>query len=370
MKVPQLDLRTQYQSLKNEILPKIEEHFANQSFILGPTVDHFEKSMAEYLGVPDCVGLASGSEALRVALAMFDVGPGDEVLLPSFTFFATAGAVIHAGATPVFVDVDEDFLMDITDAAQLITAKTRVILPVHLYGRQLPWRAWRELADAHGLRLLEDAAQSVGSRDDMGRSGALGDLAAFSFFPTKNLGGAGDGGLLSGLDPELLARARLFRNHGAQQRYYHSEVGINGRLDALQAAVLQVKLGHIDEWNRQRRARAARYNQLIDEAGLASHVTCPRLPRGEEHVFHQYTLRVGNRDPLLTRLHENEIGAAIYYPVPLHRQECFKELPSAQRSLPVTERLTEEVLSLPIYPELTDEQQVFVVDVIREFFAD
>jgi dTDP-4-amino-4,6-dideoxygalactose transaminase len=367
MKVPQLDLQAQYAGIREEIKASVDGLFESQRFVLGDAVVEFESAMAEMIGVPGAVGVASGSEALRVALAVLDIGPGDEVLLPAFTFFATAGAVAQCGAIPRFVDVDTDFLMDPEDARRIITPATRAIMGVHLYGRQMDWRPWRELADAHGLKLIEDAAQSVGSRDELGASGALGDVAAFSFFPSKNLGGAGDGGLFTSPDTKLLDRARRYRNHGETKRYHHAEVGINGRLDALQAAVLQVKLGRLADWNRRRREIAAAYNAGIETRGLSEQLGMPELPRGEEHVFHQYTLRAGRRDELLAFLHERGVGAAVYYPVPLHRQPCFADLPGVERTLPMTDRLSREVISLPIYPELTSEQIDHVLDSLAAF---
>lgn len=373
MKVPQLDLPAQYAGLREDIRARVDALFEAQSFILGKTVSDFEAAMAALLGVPTTVGVASGSDALIIALAVLDIGPGDEVLLPAFTFFATAGAVVQRGATPVFVDVDEDFLMDPAAAEALITPRTKAAIGVHLYGRQMDWRPWRRLAAAHGLLLIEDAAQSVGARDAQGASGSLGHIGAISFFPSKNLGGAGDGGLLAGPDAELLERARRYRNHGETQRYHHAEVGLNGRLDALQAAVLHAKLPHLAAWNRERRAIAARYAAGIAERGLAAQLLAPRLPEpgGEEHVFHQFTLRVldGARDALLAHLVADGIGGAVYYPVPLHRQPCFASLASARRPLPRTERFASEVLSLPIYPELGAAREQRVLDSLAAFYA-
>jgi dTDP-4-amino-4,6-dideoxygalactose transaminase len=373
MEVPQLDLPAQYAGLREALRARVDALFEAQSFILGKTVSDFEAAMAAFLGVPTTVGVASGSEALIIALAVLDVGPGDEVLLPAFTFFATAGAVVQRGATPIFVDVDEDFLMDPVDARRVLTPRTKAAIGVHLYGRQMDWRPWRALAAERGLLLIEDAAQSVGARDALGASGTLGHLGAFSFFPSKNLGGAGDGGLLAGPDAALLERARRYRNHGETQRYHHAEVGVNGRLDALQAAVLHAKLPYLEGWNRERRAIARRYAEGIAERGLAERLRAPRLPApgGQEHVFHQFTLRVqdGRRDALLAHLQADGIGAAVYYPVPLHRQPCFAQLAGARRPLPMTERLAAEVLSLPIYPELGAAREARVLDSLAAFYA-
>ena len=370
MKVPQLDLRAQYESLREPILEGVERLFSSQRFVLGQTVADFEQAMAEYLAAPVCVGMSSGSEALRVALAILDIGPGDEVLLPAYTFFATAGAVAHAGARPVFVDVGDDFLIDMEDLRRALPPRSGAVIAVHLFGLQVPWGPLRALAEERGLLLIEDAAQSIGSRRPEGRSGSLGDAAAFSFFPSKNLGGAGDGGLLCCRDEQLGERALRYRNHGEASRYHHEEVGINGRLDAIQAAVLQVKLPHLDGWNRRRRERARRYDALLADLGLEEWIRRPALPEAEEHVFHQYTLRAEGRDELLAHLMDCGIGAAVYYPLPLHRQPCFAGLPGNEGQLPVSERLAREAISLPIYPELTGEQQEQVTASIAAFYRD
>jgi dTDP-4-amino-4,6-dideoxygalactose transaminase len=369
MKVPQLDLRAQFDSIRDEVMEAVSEVFESQYFILGPNVQNFEKEAAEYLGAADCVGVSSGSDALRIALAVHDVGPGDEVLLPSFTFFATAGAVVHLGAKPVFVDVDEDYLMDLGDAWRRRSSKAKAVIPVHLYGLQAPMESLNAWAKDLGMAVIEDAAQSFGARRAEGASGTLGDAGAVSFFPSKNLGGAGDGGLIAFRDPEKAARARSYRMHGESRRYHHEEVGVNGRLDALQAAVLRVKMRHLDDWNLGRRKVAANYEARFAASKVAEFVIRPNLPEGGEHVFHQYTLRTPRRDELIAHLQEREIGCGVYYPVPLHKQNCFADLPGLPASLPVCERLAEEVLSLPIYPELSEDQQSFVVDSIAEFYA-
>jgi len=367
MKVPQLDLQAQFRTIRDEVMTAVEEVFETQRFILGPGVEAFEKEAAEYLGAVDCVGVSSGSDALRIALAVLDLGPGDEVLLPAFTFFATAGAVVHQGARPIFVDVDEDFLMDLGDAWRRRTSRAKAMIPVHLYVLQAPMSGLRALAESEGLRIVEDTAQSFGARRAEGAAGTLGDAGAVSFFPSKNLGGAGDGGLIAFRDPELARRARSYRMHGESRRYHHEEVGVNGRLDALQAAVLRVKLRHIDDWNAGRRAAARRYEELLAASRVAERVIRPALPEDGEHVFHQYTIRSPRRDGLMAHLQERGVGAAVYYPVPLHRQKCFAGLPGLPASLPMSEKLAEEALSLPIYPEITPDQQAYVVERIAEF---
>jgi len=369
MKVPQLDLRAQFESIRDEVMEAVSAVFESQRFILGPEVEGFEKEAADFLGSGECVGVSSGSEALRIALAVMDIGPGDEVLLPSFTFFATAGAVVHAGATPVFVDVDEDFLLDLGEAWRRRTNRCRAVIPVHLYGRQAPLTALSAWAEEEGLAVIEDAAQSFGARRGEGPAGTIGDAGAVSFFPSKNLGGAGDGGLIVFRDPDRAERARRFRVHGESSRYHHREVGVNGRLDALQAAVLRVKLRHLEDWSERRREAARRYDALIADSGLSERVLRPGLPSGREHVFHQYTVRVPRRDELMDHLREKGVASAAYYPVPLHLQPCFRNLPGRAESLPVCERLAAEALSLPIYPEISEAQQSYVVEMIRNFLA-
>ena len=369
MKVPQLDLSAQFESIRDEVMEAVGEVFESQRFILGPEVDKFESETAAFMGAGDCVGVSSGSEALRIALAVLDIGPGDEVLLPTFTFFATAGAVIHVGATPVFVDVDEDFLMDLGDAWRRRSTRAKAVIPVHLYGLQAPMDSLKSWAETEGLVVLEDAAQSFGARRSEGAAGAMGDAGAVSFFPSKNLGGAGDAGLIAFRDPNIAARARNYRMHGESRRYHHEEVGVNGRIDALQAAILRVKLRHLDDWNAGRRSVARRYETLFADSSVSELVNRPDLPEADEHVFHQYTIRVPRRDELMVHLQEKGVGSAVYYPVPLHKQKCFAHLSGLPDSLPVSERLATEALSLPIYPEISEDQQAYVVDTIREFLG-
>ncbi|MDP6418295.1 MAG: DegT/DnrJ/EryC1/StrS family aminotransferase [Candidatus Krumholzibacteria bacterium] len=369
MRIPQLDLKAQYDSVRDEIGEALSRVFENQAFILGEELLSFEEEVASFLGVEACLGVSSGSEALRMALAMLDIGPGDEVLLPSFTFFATAGSVVQAGASPVFVDVGEDFLMDPEDAARKLTGNTRAILPVHLYGLQADLSPFFQMAEQGGLAILEDAAQSLGARREEGACGCMGDAGCYSFFPSKNLGAAGDGGLLRFRDPELTERARRYRVHGEAKRYHHDEVGINARMDALQAAVLRVKLPHLENWNKQRRNRARSYEERFSAGPLRDLVLRPALPSAEEHVFHQYTLRLPQRDELKEFLAGKGISSAIYYPLPLHQQPCFSSLPGAAVSLPKTEKIAGEVLSLPIYPELSDSAVDEVVSATEEFYS-
>ena len=370
--VPLLDVGRQYRGLRDEISAAIQRVCDSGRFVLGPDCEQLEASLAEYCRVPHAVGCASGSDALLLALLACDVGPGDEVLLPSYTFFATASAPWRLGARPVFVDIDPaTFNMDPALVEALITPRTKVILPVHLFGQCADMTAIGAIAKRHGLHVVEDAAQAVGAEWDGRRAGSLGAIGCFSFYPTKNLGGFGDGGLLTTTDAALADRLRLLRAHGMQPRYYHQVVGINSRLDTLQAAVLNVKLPHLDTWSAERQANAARYGELFREYGLDRVLALPVTIAGGRHVWNQYTVRVpdGRRDALRAYLAERRIGTEIYYPVPLHLQPCFRDLGYAAGNLPESERAAAESLALPIFPELTAEEQRTVVAAISEFFA-
>jgi len=368
--VPLLDVNRQNHPLAEEFSAAIHEVISSGAFVLGPACNRLEAALAQYSGTEHAVGCASGSDALLLALMVLDVGPGDEVILPSFTFFATAGAVHRLGATPVFADIDPvDFNMDPADVAKKMTPRTKVVLPVHLFGTCAPMEPLCELAQAHDAVVVEDAAQSIGAERNGRRAGSMGCLGAFSFYPTKNLGGFGDGGMITTDDPRLVEKIRVLRNHGQQPRYYHSLVGINSRLDSLQAAVLEIKLKHLEGWIARRAENAAHYHDLFRAAGLADVIQLPRQAAGHRHVWNQFTIRVpdGHRDGLQKFLNEKQIGAAIYYPVGLHRQPCFADLGYRPGSLPVTEAACDEVLSLPIFPELTDEEQMRVVETIAAY---
>jgi dTDP-4-amino-4,6-dideoxygalactose transaminase len=370
--VPLLDVRRQNARLRTEIGAAIDRVWESSAFIHGPACDEFEAAIADYCGTRHAIGCASGSDALLLALMALGVGPGDEVLLPSFTFFATAGAVWRIGATPVFVDIDPaTFNLDPDDAARKITPATKVIIPVHLFGQCADMAALLPLAEQHGLAVIEDAAQAIGATYEGRRAGSLGNLGCFSFYPTKNLGGFGDGGMITTDDAALDQRLRVLRDHGQQPRYHHAVVGINSRLDTLQAAVLNVKLSRLEQWAAARRKNAARYETLIDAAGLVHHVALPGVDRHCESVWNQYTIRVvsGDRDRVQSFLTNQGIGSAIYYPLPLHLQPCFASLGYAPGSLPQTEQACREVLSLPIYPELDATEQSSVVAALAEFFA-
>jgi dTDP-4-amino-4,6-dideoxygalactose transaminase len=370
--VPLLDVRRQNARLRTEIGAAIDRVWESSAFIHGPACEEFEASIADYCGTRHAIGCASGSDALLLALMALEVGPGDEVLLPSFTFFATAGAVWRVGAKPVFVDIDPlTFNLDPEDAARKITPATKAIIPVHLFGQCADMAALLPLAEQHGLAVIEDAAQAIGATYEGRRAGSLGHLGCFSFYPTKNLGGFGDGGMITTDDTALDKRLRVLRDHGQQPRYHHASVGINSRLDTLQAAVLNVKLTRLEQWAAIRRKNADRYAKLFDAAGLAEHVDLPAVSRHCDSVWNQYTIRIlsSDRDHAQAFLTSQGIGSAIYYPVPLHLQTCFASLGYAPGNLPETERACREVLSLPIYPELDTNEQSRVVAALAEFFA-
>ena len=338
---------------------------------MGPDVGDLEKALAEYSGARHAVGCASGSDALLLALMAADVGPGDEVILPSFTFFATASAVTRLGAKPIFADIDPDtFNIDPAEVRRLICPATKAILPVHLFGQCADLDALCRMAKEADIPVMEDAAQAIGAELNGRRAGAMGDIGCFSFYPTKNLGGAGDGGMLTTNSDELAERLRLLRVHGMHSRYYHQVVGINSRLDSFQAAILNIKLPHLDEWTAMRQENAARYHRLFREAGLDQIVGLPPTAPGRRHVWNQYVVRVPDhrRDELREFLGAARIGAGIYYPLGLHEQECFRYLGYERGDLPQTERAAEEVLALPIFPELTASEQQFVVDRTAAFF--
>jgi dTDP-4-amino-4,6-dideoxygalactose transaminase len=372
--VPQvglLALDRQYAVLRDEIRAAIERVCDSGKFILGPDVAELEQELARLLGVPHAISCASGSDALLLALMALDIKPGDEVILPSYTFFATASAVTRLGAVPIFADIDpETYLVSPADVKRKISRRTRAIVPVHLFGRTADMDALLAVAEPAGLPIVEDAAQSILSTWRGRCTGAIGDVGCFSFYPTKNLGGVGDGGFLTTTRDDLAARLRLLRVHGMEPRYYHQVVGINSRLDSIQAAVLRVKLPHLDAWTTGRQANAARYAAMFGEYDLEGRVTVPGdEPRGR-HVWNQFVIRIagGHRDALRAHLGKCGVGTEIYYPVPLHLQKCFAHLGWGVGDLPETERAARETLALPIYPELRLEEQATVVGRIAEFF--
>ena len=368
--VPLLALDRQYDSLKHEIRAAIERVCDSGRFVLGPDVVELEAELARALHVPHVIGCASGSDALLLALMALDIQPGDEVILPSYTFFATASAVTRLGAVPIFADIDPiTYLIDPADVQRKLSKRTKALIPVHLFGRTADMDALLPIAKAAGVPVVEDAAQSILSTWHGDCSGGLGDVGCFSFYHTKNLGGAGDGGFLTATRDDIAERLTLLRVHGMEPRYYHDLVGINSRLDSIQAAVLRVKLPHLDQWTTDRQANAGRYMELFAEYDLEGRITVPGdEPRGR-HVWNQFVIRVanGHRDALRTHLAAHGVGTEIYYPVPLHLQKCFAFLGWQKGDLPETERAAEETLALPIFPELTAEEQRTVVGRIAEF---
>ncbi len=368
MPVPFLDLTRQYAQLREEIRTALDRVCDAQRFILGPEVEAFEREAAEALGVSHAVGVSSGTDALLVSMMALGIGPGDEVILPVFTFFATAGVIARLGARPVFIDIEpRDFCMDINRVEARSSAHTRAVVPVHLFGQAAEMASLLEAAG--DVPVIEDCAQAWGATY-RGRSvGGLGTMGAFSFFPSKNLGGFGDGGLVTTNDAELARRVRQLRMHGQSGVYEHETVGGNFRLDAIQAAVLRVKLPHVSRWIDGRRANAERYGRLFDEAGLTDIVTAPAAAKGRGHTFNQYVVRVPKRDELRAFLQAHDIGAAVYYPLPLHLQPCFNELGYRAGDFPAAEQASREVLALPVFPELTPAEQEEVVGRIAEFYG-
>jgi dTDP-4-amino-4,6-dideoxygalactose transaminase len=386
MRVPLLDLPAQFARIRPEVMQAIEAVCDSQRFILGPAVERLEQEMADRVGVAAAVGMSSGTDALLAALMAAGVGPGDEVITPTYSFFATAGCVWRLGATPVLVDV-EPATLNVTAAtiAPAITARTRAIIPVHLYGQMAEMPPILDLAARAGAVVIEDACQAIDAADGPLKAGAAGTMAAFSFFPSKNLGGFGDGGLTTTGDPELAHRLRLLRGHGAATRYHHEIVGGNFRLDALQAAVLSVKLRYLDEWTAARRANAARYRSLFGDGAAAAGITLappstdptpdgvlslPVERPGVTHVYNQFVVRLGRRDAVKAHLAAAGVGCEVYYPVPFHLQACFAPLGYARGAFPVAEAAAADSLALPIYPELTEAQQRYVVDAVLAGMAD
>lgn len=367
MPVPMIDLVTQYRRIKAEIDAAVAEVFAAQEFVGGANVERLESAVATYTGASHAVGVASGTDALILLLRAAGVQPGDEVITTPFSFFATAGSIANIGAVPVFADIDPVTFNIIPDLiAQRITDKTRAIVPVHLYGQCADMDPIMALADKHGLFVIEDAAQALGARYKGRAACTLGSAAALSFYPTKNLGGAGDGGMVVTTNAATSDRVRLLRSHGANATYIHSIVGTNSRLDAVQASVLRVKLRYLDQWNEERRTKAAYYSSRL--AGVDGVVTPTEL-ESNYHIYHQYVIRVPKRDALRQHLIASGIGCAVFYPRPLHQQECFEHLGYRAEDCPVAEKASQEVLALPMFAELTHEQQDEVVNAIKAFFA-
>jgi dTDP-4-amino-4,6-dideoxygalactose transaminase len=375
--VPLLDLRRQYKQIREEVLAAVERVCATQQFVLGAEVEALEREIAAFTGASAAVGCASGTDALWLALLAVGVQPGDPVITTAFSFFASASSIVRAGGRPVFVDIDPETLNVDPHCvrAELMAGKTykaKALLPVHVYGQCAEMDALQLIADEFGLALVEDAAQAIGAKWHDRRAGSMGATAAFSFYPTKNLSAYGEAGVVTTNDREMAQHMKNLRNHGSPRRYYHEEIGWNCRMDAIQAAILRVKLPHVERWNQQRRERAAAYDRLLASAGFGSGRSPLRRLRvspDAHHVFHQYVIRVERRDQLRTFLTERKIGTEVYYPLPLHLQPCFAYLGYSLGDLPESERAARDVLALPMFPELTEEEQRWVVESIADFYT-
>jgi dTDP-4-amino-4,6-dideoxygalactose transaminase len=385
MNVPLLDLKAQFTSIKEEINAAIAEVLESQQFILGPKVQECEQAIAKYSQCSHAVGVSSGTDALLICLMAEGIGSGDEVITTPYTFFATAGAIARVGAKPVFVDIDPvSYNLDASQIEAKVTRHTRAIIPVHLYGQMADMDSVMRIAEKHKLVVIEDAAQAIGAEDNGRRAGSVGHYGCFSFFPSKNLGAAGDAGMVVTNDASCAENLVRLRAHGSEPKYYHQVIGGNFRLDALQAVVVSVKLRHLDDWTAARQRNAARYDRLFAESGLkvadtsrgssrtsgggTADLCVPKVVTSR-HIFNQYIIRVSRRDKLKAALESKGVGAEIYYPVPLHLQECFSHLGYAAGSLPESERAANETLALPIYPELGDHQARYVVQCVREFLS-
>jgi dTDP-4-amino-4,6-dideoxygalactose transaminase len=368
MQVPLLDLKAQYASIKTEVEKAVAEVFESQHFILGPKVEQCEKAVAAYSRCSHGVGVSSGSDALLACLMAENIGAGDEVITTPYTFFATAGAIARLGATPVFVDIDPaTYNIDPRQIPAKITARTRAIIPVHLYGQMADMDAIMALAEKHRLVIIEDAAQAIGAEYKGRRAGSIGHYGCFSFFPSKNLGAAGDGGMIVTNDAQRAEKLKVLRGHGSKPKYHHKIVGGNFRLDAIQAAIVSAKLPHLDQWTATRQRNAKTYDQLFSQLGITE-IGLPRVAT-DRHIFNQYVIRLSRRDALQAALQKAGIGTEVYYPVPMHLQECFAYLGHAVGAFPESERAAKETLALPIYPELSEAQLRYVVECIR-LFAD
>ena len=387
MKVPLLDLKSQFVEIEKEIRDAIDRVLDSQYFILGPEVAQLEKEIADYTGASWGVGVASGSDAILLALMALDVGPNDAVVTTPYTFFSTAGSITRLGAVPLFVDINPDsynmdpaaletFLDGLTmkDGGCVTTDGLRVkaVMPVHLYGQAADMDPILELANKYNLFVVEDAAQAIGSEYKGRRAGSMGDVGCFSFFPSKNLGAFGDGGMITTSSEAIRDKVVMLRNHGSKPKYYHTFVGLNSRLDAIQGAVLRVKLKHLDGWSEARKKNADLYRKLLADTGLLKPdgpVSAPLELADRRHIYNQFVIRVNKRDDLRTFLADHDVGTEIYYPVPLHLQKCYTELGYREGDLPVSEAAAGETLALPIYPELTDDMQRYIVEGIGEFYG-
>jgi len=371
MKVPLLDLAQQHQALRPELEAALSRVLDTNGFILGDEVAKLESEIAAYCGVKHAIGCASGSDAILLALMALGVGPGDSVITTPYSFFATVSSITRLGATPVFVDIErETYNIDASLIEAKIDSTIKAIEPVHLYGQCADMPVINEISDRVGVPIVEDAAQAIGAEIEGARAGSLSAIGCISFYPSKNLGGLGDGGMMTTNDDKLANKLRALRVHGSEEKYFHKFVGLNSRLDGFQGATLRVKLPHLEEWTEKRRANARRYHELFTDAGLAEQVVLPVEVDGRRHIYNQFVVRIpgGQRDKLRSYLSECDVGTDIYYPVPLHLQECFRYLGHREGDFPESERASRETLALPIYPELQPEQQEYVVDCIAKFF--
>lgn len=363
MNIPMVDLKQQYNTLKHEIDAALFDTLEATQFILGPNVQTFEQEVAEYLGVSHAIGVASGTDALHLALAAEGISEGDEVITTAFTFIATAEAICYLGAKPVFVDIDpKTFNIDMNQVEQAITHKTKAVVPVHLFGQPADMNALTTLCENKNIKIIEDCAQSFGAHINNKMTGSFGDFGAFSFFPSKNLGCYGDGGLVTTSNASAANELRVLRNHGSRERYHHNIIGYNSRLDEIQATILRIKLKHIDDYNTQRRRVAHRYSAALSD--IDSRIETPFEDKGGLHIYHQYTLLHDQRDKIMQTLQKQNVACAIYYPIPLHKQEVFQQ-DYASVQLPVTESVASRCLSLPIYPELNDQKIDYIVSVVN-----
>lgn len=377
MKVPLLDLKAQYKTIKKEILKKTEEIYESQYFILGPNVTDLEKDIAAYCNTKHALGVSSGTDALLISLLTADIGPGDLVLTTPYTFFATIGSISRTGATPVFSDIDkgtfnispEKLQKTIDSMSETDLSNLKAIMPVHLYGQCADMDPICEIAEKYNLVIIEDAAQAIGSEYKGKRAGSIGDFGCFSFFPSKNLGAFGDGGIVTANSDHNIEKLRKLRNHGSHPKYYHKMIGGNFRLDALQAAIVSIKLKYLDTWTKSRQENAGKYRELFNNAGLDTAISLP-VEREDRHIYNQFIISIpSKRDELREFLTDAGIGVEIYYPVPMHLQECFKELNYEKGDMPVAEHAALHTLALPIYPELTEDQLEYVVNKIKEFYS-
>ncbi len=370
MKVPLLDLKLQFATIRDEVEHRVKDVLESQLFILGPVVSECESAIAEYCDCEHAIGLSSGSDALLISLMAEGIGAGDEVITTPYTFFATGGCIARLGAIPVFVDIcPETYNIDVTQIEAKITDRTKAIIPVHLYGQCVDMDVLMAIACHHGLIVIEDAAQAIGAEFQGKRAGSMGHYGCFSFFPSKNLGCGGDGGMVTTNDPERAERLRSLRNHGSSKKYYYDFIGGNFRFDAIQAAIINVKLPHLDDWTKRRNVNAGLYVKLFESAGLQNHIVPPKLADNRRHVFNQFVIRADRRDELHEYLGKMGIGTDIYYPLPLHLQNCFEGLKHSVGDFPHSEQAAAQTLALPVFPELTVEQIKYVVDSIAGFYG-